>query len=223
MGAVPAVAVLGAGVRRRHEDLLVPSVGRVEPQRQPGIADYGYVVSWGSQTDPYTLADWNTNPNHTALPGQAGYLAAPAGERADVFTSSLGWGGASINATVVTALRYTDPSAGDQRTYKSTAFYKVDREPREAGRGDLPRRSGRLPLVIKSGADLQLTWPAIAGAAAYHIRVWNLATKLEIACPAGLDCQPTGSTTLHSGAGSDASGYGYRVTAVDACGTESAD
>jgi hypothetical protein len=188
----------------------------------PGIADYGYVVSWGSQTDPLALSDWNANPNHTPLPGQAGYLAAPAGSEP---TSSVivGWGGAAINATVVTALRYTDPSAGDQRTYKSTAFYKVTENPAKLDAATFRVGQAVAPLVSKSGADLQLTWPAIAGAASYHIRAWNLATKLEIACPAGLNCQPTGSTTVHAGAGSDALGYGYRVTAVDACGTESAD
>jgi hypothetical protein len=188
----------------------------------PGIADYGYVVSWGSQTDPKALADWNANPNHTPLPGQAGYLAAPAGSEP---TSSLitGWAGASINATVVTALRYTDPSAGDQRTYKSTAFYKVSENPAKLNAATFRIGQAVAPLVGKSGADLQLTWPAVAGAASYHIRVWNLATKLEIACPAGLDCQPTGSTTVHVGAGADVSGYGYRVTAVDACGADSSD
>jgi len=188
----------------------------------PGIMDYGYVVSWGSQTDPNTLADWNTNPNHTPLPGQVGYLAAPAGSEP---TSSIvtGWAGASVNATVVTALRYTDPSAGDQRTYKSTAFYKVTENPATLSGATFRVGQAVAPFVIKSGADLQLTWPAVAGAAGYHIRVWNPATKLEIACPAGLDCHPIGATTLHAGAGTDASGYAYRVTAVDACGAESSD
>jgi hypothetical protein len=188
----------------------------------PGIADYGYVVSWGSQADPKALADWNTNPNHTPLPGQVGYLAAPAGGEP---TSSLitGWAGASVNATVVTALRYTDPNAGDQRSYKSTAFYKVSENPAKLDALTFHVGQAVAPLVGKSGADLQLTWPAVAGAASYHVRVWNLATKLEIACPAGLDCHPAGSTTVHAGAGADASGYGYRVTAVDACGGESAD
>jgi hypothetical protein len=176
----------------------------------PGIADYGYVVSWGNQTDPNALADWNTNPNHTPLPGQLGYLAAPAGSEP---TSSLitGWAGGSVNATVVTALRYTDPSAGDQRTYKSTAFYKVTENPATLAGATFRVGQAVAPFVIKSGADLQLSWPAVAGSAAYHIRVWNPATKLEIPCPSGLDCHPTGSTTLHSGAGTDASGYAYRV------------
>jgi len=188
----------------------------------PGIADYGYVVSWGNQTDPKALADWNTNPNHTALPGQAGYMAAPAGSEP---TSSVitGWAGGSVNATVVTALRYTDPSAGDQRTYKSTAFYKVTENPATLSGATFRVGQAVAPLVAKSGSDLQLTWPAVAGAATYRIRVFSLATKLEIACPAGLDCHPTGSTTVHAGAATDASGYGYRVTAVDACGAESSD
>jgi hypothetical protein len=188
----------------------------------PGIADYGYVVSWGSQTDPNALVDWTTNPNHTPLPGQAGYLAAPAGGEP---TSSIvtGWGGASVNATVVTTLRYTDPSAGDQRTYKSAAFYKVTENPASLDAATFHVGQAVAPFVGKSGADLQLAWPAIAGAASYHIRVWNLATRLEIACPSGLDCHPSGASTTHSGGAADAVGYGYRVTAVDACGGESSD
>jgi hypothetical protein len=188
----------------------------------PGVADYGYVVSWGNQTDPNALADWTTNSNRTPLPGQGGYLAAPAGSEP---TSSIitGWAGASINATVVTALRYTDPSAGDQRTYRSTAFYKVTENPATLDPGTFRVGQAVAPFVARSGADLHLTWPAIAGAASYHLRVWNLATKLEIACPLGLDCHPAGPTTTHSGGAADALAYGYRVTAVDACGADSAD
>lgn len=188
----------------------------------PGVADYGYVVSWGNQTDPNVLADWTTNANHTPLPGQLGYLVAPAGSEP---TSSIitGWAGPSINATVVTALRYTDPSAGDQRTYRSTAFYKVTENPASLSAATFRVGQAVAPFVSESGSDLQLTWPAVAGAAAYHLRVWDLATKLEIACPAGLDCHPAASTTTHAGGAANALGYGYRVTAVDACGADSAD
>jgi hypothetical protein len=188
----------------------------------PGVADYGYVVSWGNQTNPNALADWTTNPNHSPLPGQAGYLVAPAGSEP---TSSVitGWGGPSINATVVTALRYTDPSAADQRTYRSTAFYKVTMNPASLTAATFRIGLAVAPFVAKGGVDLQLSWPAVAGAASYRVRVWDLGTRLEIACPSGLDCHPTGATTTHSGGTTAVSSYGYRVTAVDACGAESAD
>ena len=188
----------------------------------PGIADYGYVVSWGSQTDPVALADWTTNPNHTPLPGQPGYLAAPPGSEP---TTSIvtGWAGASVNATVVTTLRYTDPSAGDQRTYRSAAFYKVSENPARLDPATFRVGQAVVPFSSRSGADLQLTWPAIAGASGYRIRVWDLSTRLEVACPSGLDCHPAAATTTHTGGAADASSYGYRVTAVDACGTESAE
>ncbi len=188
----------------------------------PGITDYGYVVSWGTQTDPIALADWNLNPNHTPLPGQPGYLAAPAGAEP---TSSVitGWGGASINASVVTALRYTDPSAGDQRSYRSAAFFKVTKNPARLDIATFRIGTSVAPFVSRSGADLQLAWPAVAGAAAYRIRVFDLATRLELACPAGLNCQPTASSTTHTGGAASTTGYGYLVTAMDACGAESAD
>ncbi len=188
----------------------------------PGIADYGYVVSWGSQTDPYDLADWNTNPNHSPLPGQPGYLAAPAGSEPTSWIVT-GWGGASINATVVTALQYTDPSAGDQRNYRSAAFYKVTADPARLDPATFRVGESVAPLTSKSGADVQLAWPAVAGAAGYHIRVRDLSTKLEIACPAGLDCHPTAPNATHVGGAVQATNYGYRVTAVDACGGESSD
>ncbi len=188
----------------------------------PGVTDYGYVVSWGNQTDPVALADWTTNANHTPLPGQPGYLAAPAGSEP---TSSIvtGWAGPSINATVVTALRYTDPNAGDQRTYRSAAFFKVNENP-----GHLDPATFRIgeavnPFVIRSGNDLQLAWPAVAGATAYRVHVWDLATRLEIACPPGLDCHPIATSTTHAGGAAVAAAYGYRVMAVDACGAESPD
>jgi len=188
----------------------------------PGVADYGYVVSWGSQTDPNALADWNSNPNHTPLPGQTGYLAAPAGSEP---TSSIvtSWGGASINATVVTSLRYTDPSAGDQRSYRSTAFYKVSANPARLDPGTFVVGHAVAPFVSKAGSDLDLSWPAVAGASGYHIRVWDPSTKLEIACPAGLDCHPPSPNVTQFGGATDPVSYGYKVTAVDACGGDSAD
>ena len=188
----------------------------------PGVADYGYVVSWGSQTDPTALADWTLNPNHTPLPGQPGYLATPLGAEP---TSSLitGWAGTSINATVVTALRYTDPSAGDQRSYRSAAFFKVAENPARLDVATFRVGLSVAPFVSRSGANLQLTWPAVPGAAAYRIRVFDLATRLEIACPAGLNCNPAAAAATHSGGAASAASYGYLITAVDACGAESAD
>jgi hypothetical protein len=186
----------------------------------PGVTDYGYVVSWGSQSDPIALADWTTNTNHTPLPGQPGYLAAPAGSEP---TSSViaGWAGSTINATVVTSLRYTDPNAGDQRTYHSTAFYKVTENPAHLDPATFVVGSAIAPLTSKSGADVQLSWPAVPGAAAYRIHVWDLATRLEIACPPGLDCHPAAPSSTHSGGATAGQSYGYTVTAVDACGAES--
>jgi len=187
----------------------------------PGVTDYGYVVSWGTQTDPVALADWNANPNHTPLPGQPGFLAAPAGSEP---TSSLitTWPGSTINATVVTALRYTDPGAGDLRSYRSAAYFEVTKNPAHLDAATFRVGLSVAPFVSKSGADAQLSWPLVPGAAAYRIRVFDLATRLEIACPAGLDCHPTASSTTHVG-GASGSSYGYRVTALDACGAESAD
>ena len=74
------------------------------------------------------------------------------------------------------------------------------------------------PFVAVSGADLVLTWPAVAGAAAYQLRVWDLSTKQEIACPAGLDCAPVSPQATHAGGGSSGANLGYRAFAVDACG-----
>lgn len=188
----------------------------------PGVTDYGYVVSWGVQTDPVALADWNANPNHTPLPGQPGYLAAPPGGEP---TSSLitTWPGSTINATVVTALRYTDPGAGDLRSYRSAAYFKVTKNPAQLDGATFRVGSSVAPFTSKSGADVQLAWPAAPGASAYHVHVFDLATKLEVACPVGLDCHPAASSTTHVGGASGASSYGYRVNAVDACGAESAD
>jgi len=188
----------------------------------PGISDYGYVVSWGSQTDPNALADWNTNPNHTPLPGQAGYLAAPPGSEP---TSSLitGWAGGTLNATVVTSMRYTDPNAADLRPYRSPAFYKVTETPAHLDAATFRVGIGVAPFVAKSGTDLQLTWPAVSGAAGYHIRVWDLGTRLELPCPPGLDCHPVAATVTQSGGATSATSFGYEVTAVDPCGAESAD
>ncbi len=188
----------------------------------PGVSDYGYVVSWGNQTDPVALADWSSNPNHTPLPGEAGYLAAPAGSEPTSSTIT-GWAGASINATVVTALRYTDPSAGDLRSYRSAAFFKVTKNPARLDAATFHVGQSVAPFTSTSGSDVHLSWPSVTGAAGYHVRVWDLGTKLEIACPAGLDCHPTASSTTHAGGAADPTGYGYRVTAVDACGAESSD
>lgn len=188
----------------------------------PGVADYGYVVSWGTQTDPNALADWNANPNHTPLPGEAGYLAAPAGSE-PTSTIITGWAGSTINTTVVTALHYTDPSAGDQRAYRSTAFSKVTRTPARLDSGTFLVGEAVAPFTAKSGSDIVLTWPAVPGAASYDIRVWDLSTRLEISCPSGLDCHPTSATATHAGAAVSATSYGYRVTAVDPCGAASSD
>ena len=188
----------------------------------PGVTDYGYVVSWGAQTDPVALADWNANPNHTPLPGQAGYLAAQSGSEP---TSSIitDWPQSAVNATVVTSLRYTDPGAGDVRSYRSAAYFKVTENPAKLDAATFRIGEGVAPLTAKSGADVVLTWPAVPGASGYKIHVWNLATDTEIPCPAGLSCQPAGATATHIGGGASPTSYGYRVTAVDACGAESAD
>jgi len=79
------------------------------------------------------------------------------------------------------------------------------------------------PFVSKNGANLTLAWPAVAGAASYRLRVWNLDTGLEIACPAGLNCQPLVPSATHVGAATTQANYGYRAFAVDPCGVESAD
>lgn len=188
----------------------------------PGVSNYGYVVSWGSQTDPNVLADWSTNPNHTPLPGETGYLAAPAGGEPTSSTITS-WAGSAINATVVTALDYADPSAGDQRTYRSTAFYKVTADPARLDSGTFVVGASVAPFTSKNGSDIDLSWPPVAGAASYHIRVWDLSTGTEIPCPSGLDCHPTAPNATHVGGATDPTSYGYRVTAVDPCGGESSD
>jgi hypothetical protein len=188
----------------------------------PAISNWGYVVSWGASADAEALANWSTNPNHTPLPGDPGYLVAPPGGEP---TSTLitGWAGSSINATVVTALRYTDPDVGDTKSYRSAAFYKVTENPAKLNPATFVVGTGVDPFVTKSGANLQLAWPAVPGAASYRLRVWNLATRTEIACPAGLNCSPSGTSATHVGAGTSAAGYGYRAFAVDPCGAVSAD
>ncbi|HKQ61611.1 MAG TPA: hypothetical protein VJS92_09970 [Candidatus Polarisedimenticolaceae bacterium] len=189
---------------------------------EPNVSDYGYVVSWGSADDPEALADWNANPNHTPLPGQAGYLAAPAGSE-PTSTVITGWPGAAIRATVVSALRYTDPDVHDVRSYRSAALYKVLEDPARLAASAFQVGNAVSPFVTRSGANLQLAWPAVAGASGYRLRVWDLATKAEIACPAGLDCNPATPAATHLGAGSSAASYGYRAYAVDPCGERSAN
>jgi hypothetical protein len=182
----------------------------------PGVSDYGYVVSWGSLTDPEELADWTTNPNRTALPGDAGYLAAPAGSEP---TSHVigSWAEASIHATVVTAVRYNDPDVGDTHTYSSPAFYKVTADPARLDAGSFSVGNGVAPFVSKSGADLTLSWPAVAGAVAYSLQTFDLDTATPIACPAELNCTPMAPNATHTGAAASAANYGYRVFAVDSC------
>lgn len=187
---------------------------------EPNVTDWGYVVSWGNQTDPEQLADWAANPNHTPLPGQAGYLAAPPGGEPTSHVIT-GWGGSSINVTVTTALSYTDPDAADTLAYRSAAFFRVVEDPAKLDPGVFQVGNSVAPFVVEAGNDLTLSWPALAGAASYTLRVWDLATKLEIACPAGLDCSPTATTTTFSGGAATATGYGFRAYAVDACGDPS--
>jgi hypothetical protein len=188
----------------------------------PGVTAYGYVVSWGSSTDPEQLADWAANPNHTPLPGVVGYLAAPVGSE-PTSTIITGWPGASINATVVTALKYTDPDVADLTTYRSAALYKVTENPAKLSAATFRVGQSVAPFVQKSGSNLVLAWPAVAGAASYHLRVFNLDTKSEIACPVGLNCNPVSNTATHTGAGTGSARYGYLVTATDPCGAASAD
>jgi hypothetical protein len=192
------------------------------PGSAPGIGDWGYVVSWGSQTDPETLADWTSNPNHTPLPGEAGYLAAPPGLEP---TSTVigGWPGSSINVTVVTALRYTDPTIGDVRPYRSAALYKVVEDPARLDPATFVVGDGVNPFVTRSGDDLVLTWPAVPGAVSYVLRVWDLDTRLEISCPAGLDCAPAAPQATHVGGAVAPANLGYRVFAVDPCGAASSN
>ncbi len=189
---------------------------------EPGISNYGYVVSWGTQSDPEELADWTANPDHSPLPGEAGFLAAPVGSEPTSYVIDS-FGGATINVTVTTALQYTDPDVADTVSYRSAAFYKVVEDPARLDAGTFQVGNSVAPFVTKNGADLDLAWPAVDGAAAYRLRVWDLTTRTEIACPAGLDCNPAAPTTTHTGGASDGNSYGYRAFAVDACGEESAN
>jgi hypothetical protein len=187
------------------------------PGSAPGISQYGYVVSWGQNADPESLADWTANPNHTPLPGEAGYLAAPAGAEPTSYVVTS-WPGASMDATVTTALDYTDPDLADTRAYRSAAFFTVTQNPARLDPAAFVIGDGVTPFVSVSGADLVLSWPAVAGAGSYLLRVYDLVTKQEIACPAGLDCAPTSPQATHAGAATSALNLGYRVFAVDPCG-----
>jgi hypothetical protein len=134
-----------------------------------------------------------------------------------------GFGGAAINATVTTALSYTDPDAADTLPYRSAAFFRVVEDPARLDPGVFQVGSAVAPFVGKLGADLDLSWPAVGGAAAYSIRVFDLATDSEVGCPAGLDCAPAGTSTTFSGGAVAAVHYGFRVFATDSCGDPSAD
>ena len=133
-----------------------------------------------------------------------------------------GWAGSSINATVVTALNYTDPDAKDEVTYRSAAFYKVTEDPATLNPATFQVGTAVEPFVTLSGNDLTLAWPAVAGASSYSLKVFDLDTKLEIACPAGMDCSPAGTTATHPG-GASGGNFGYRAFAVDPCGELSAN
>ncbi|NIM00233.1 MAG: hypothetical protein GTN89_04935, partial [Acidobacteria bacterium] len=187
---------------------------------EPNITDWGYVVSWGTENDPDVLADWNVNPNHTPLPGQPGYLAAPPGGEPTSHVIT-GWGGASINATVTTALQYTDPDAADTLPYRSAAFFRVVEDPARLDPGVFQVGNAVAPFVTRTGGDLVLAWPAVGGASGYSIQVFDLATRQPIACPAGLDCAPATTSTTFSGGASTAMQHGFRVFAVDGCGDPS--
>ena len=189
---------------------------------EPNITDWGYVVSWGTENDPDLLADWTANPNHTALPGQPGYLAAPPGSEPTSHVIT-GFGGSSINATVTTALSYTDPDAADTLAYRSAAFYKVVEDPARLDPGVFQVGDTVAPFVTKSGSDLGLSWPAVSGANGYTIEVFDLATDLPVACPAGLDCAPAISSATFSGGASSAARHGFRVFAIDGCGDASSN
>jgi len=188
----------------------------------PGVTDYGYVVSWGSSSDAEALADWTTNPNHSPLPGEPGYLAAPAGSEPTSFVIQ-GWAPSAVQATVTTAVRYVDPNAGDQRAYRSAAFFKVAENP--ARLDDLSFRVGNgvVPFTSVSGGDVALSWPAVAGASSYRVRVWDLDTRTEVACPATLNCTPTVPSPVHVGGAGGPGSYGYSAYAVDACGAPSSN
>ncbi len=189
---------------------------------EPNITDWGYVVSWGTETDPDLLADWNVNPNHTPLPGQGGYLAAPPGSEPTSYVIT-GWGGSSIGATVTTALRYTDPDAADTLPYRSAAFFRVVEDPARLDPLVFQVGNAVAPFVTKNGNDLDLAWPPVGGASGYSIQVFDLSTGLPIACPAGLDCAPATTTTTFGGGASTAALHGFRVFAVDSCGDPSSN
>jgi len=192
------------------------------PSGAPGITDWGYVVSWGTGLDAETLADWSANANHTPLAGQAGYLAAPPGGEPTAAIVT-GWAGQSIDATVTTALRYTDPDLGDLKPYRSAAFFKVTENPARLDPSVFRVGQAVAPFVSIAGSDLALSWPAVPGASGYRLRVFDLATKQEIPCPAGLDCSPTTPSAIHNGAAVSPGSYGYVALALDACGATSAD
>ncbi|MCP3980914.1 MAG: hypothetical protein GY716_16550 [bacterium] len=185
----------------------------------PGVTDYGYVVSWGAQTDPEELADWDNNPNHTPLPGEPGYLLATPGSE-PTFAVINGWPGSTINATVTRAFSYTDPDIGDTLTYQSSAFFKSTQDTTAIDPGGFFIGDVVDPFVDKAGSDLLLSWPSVAGAGWYELTVWDLDTDSVIPCPAGLDCEPRTNSVTHEG-GIAAGSYGYRVLAVDPCGEAS--
>ncbi len=129
-----------------------------------------------------------------------------------------GWGGAGVNATVVTALNYTDPDASDTTTYQSAAFYKTMENP--ARLDPLTFQIGVVdPFVELVSGDVVLTWPAVSDAASYLVKVYDLDNRVEIACPAGMDCTPATPTATHPGACNG--NYAYRAFAVDVCGDPS--
>lgn len=188
---------------------------------EPGVSDWGYVVSWGLG-DAAALADWDTNPLRTPRPGEPGFLAAaPGGEPTSWVIT--GWLGGSIDATVVTALRYLDPDVGDVTAYRSAAQFKVTEDPARLDPSIFRVGNEVAPFVERAGADLELSWPAVPGAASYVLRVWDLATRQEIACPPGLDCAPAIPSAIHLGGASGPAAFGYRAFAVDACGGASAN
>ncbi|MDH3627711.1 MAG: hypothetical protein OEV00_07080 [Acidobacteriota bacterium] len=186
---------------------------------EPNIANYGYVVSWGTETTPEALADWTGNPNHSPLPGEGGYLSAPAGSEPTSYVIS-GWGGSDVRATVTTAIDYTDPDILDVTTFQSGAFYQILEDPARLDGVTFRVGDGVTPFTAINGGDIDLSWNAVAGADAYLITVYDLDTDLEIPCPAGMDCSPSTATATHVG-GVAAGNLAYRAFAVDACGEAS--
>jgi hypothetical protein len=187
---------------------------------EPGITDWGYVVSWGDENDPDTLAEWTVNPNHTPLPGQPGYLAAPPGAEPTSFVIS-DFPGNSINATVVTSLQYTDPDAADTTPYRSGAFFKVSENPARLDPLVFQVGDFVVPMVSKVSTNLSLDWPAVGGASGYQIQIYDLDSDNLIPCPAGLNCSPSSNSTLFSGAALTSANYAFRIFAVDSCGAPS--